>query len=239
MAFSHPEISPLIEAIKTFNIGLTAVTMPHKKTVIPYLDHCSEAVITLQAANTIIQKNGELWGYNTDVDGIEHALRQTNLAQKNVLVIGAGGAASAMGYVLQKHQANTYWLNRTPQNAQALANIFDGQAIYQENIDALSIDIIINTTPIGMHPEIDSSPLPSKYLYPHQIVFDMVYNPLDTQLLKEAKAAGAQIISGIDMFIAQGIQQISLWQGKELYTPELEQLVRFGQVTAHASKGEL
>lgn len=226
MAFPHPDLSRLIDAIKTLNIGLTAVTMPHKEAVIPYLDHCSETVTALQAANTIIQKNGELWGYNTDVDGIEYALRQTNLTQKNVLVIGAGGAARAMGYVLQKHQANIYWLNRTPSKAQALINAFGGQAIDQRDLDNLPIDIIINTTPLGMYPEIHHSPLPNKFLRHHQTVFDMIYNPLETQLLNEAKAAGAKTISGMDMFIAQGIKQISLWQGKELYTPELEQLVR-------------
>lgn len=226
MAFPHTDISRLIDAIKTLNIRLTAVTMPHKETVIPYLDHCSETVNVLQAANTLIQQNGELWGYNTDVDGIEYAFRQTILTQKNVLVIGAGGAARAMGYVLQKHQANIYWLNRSPDKAQTLADTFGGQTIDHDALNHLTIDVIINTTPVGMSPEIHHSPLPSKFLHHDQTVFDMIYNPLETQLLTEAKTAGAQTISGLDMFIAQGIQQISLWQDKELSISELEELTR-------------
>jgi shikimate dehydrogenase len=226
MAFPHPDINALIAAIKTFNVALTAVTMPHKETVLPHLHHLSETVTALKAANTIIQRDGELWGYNTDVDGIEHAFRHITLTQKNTLIIGAGGAARAMAYVLKKHQAHIYWLNRTPDKTHELIEIFGGQTINHDTLNDLTVDIIINTTPVGMYPDIHHSPLPHKFLRHHQTVFDMIYNPLETQLLADAKKVGAKTISGIEMFIAQGIQQISLWQGENLHTPALEHLAQ-------------
>lgn len=226
MAFAHLELSHLIEAIKTLKIGLTAVTMPYKEMVIPHLNHRSEAVATLKAANTIIQKNGELWGYNTDISGIEYALRETTLKEKNALIIGAGGAARAMAYVLGKHNANIFWLNRTQEKAVDLVKEFGGMAIDHNILKTLDMDLIINTTPLGMYPNVNQSPLSSEFFRPGQVVFDMIYNPLETKLLKEAKAAGAQTVSGIEMFIAQGIKQISLWRNADIHTPEIFQLAR-------------
>jgi shikimate dehydrogenase len=226
LAFAHPEPSHLVETIKTLKIGLTAITMPHKEMIIPYLNHRSEAVRTLKATNTIIQKNGELWGYNTDIDGIEYALKDTELSEKNVLIIGAGGAARAMGYVLNKHQANIYWLNRTPDKALTLIEEFGGQATDHFKLNKLAIDVIINTTPLGMFPNINQTPLNGEFFKPNQTVFDMIYNPLETKFLTEAKMAGAKTISGLEMFIAQGIKQISLWQDKDIHSDEINTLAR-------------
>lgn len=211
LAFPCWEIQTLIQAIKTLTVSLTAVTMPFKEEVMNYLDSWNVDVEALQAVNTIIQRQGKLIGYNTDVDGIAYALRTTTVAHKNVLIIGAGGAARALAYFLQKNNAHIFWLNRTPEKAEKLSNLFGGELINRKQINDLQVDIIINTTPVGMYPQKNANPL-ENYLFNYkQTVFDMVYNPTTTELLQQAQKNGAKIISGLDMFIGQGIRQIELW----------------------------
>jgi len=212
LAFSNQHIESLLTTIKTLNVTLTAVTLPFKESVLPYLQHCSPEGQAIKAVNTIIQRDGELHGYNTDVDGIAYAFNQVTLTNKRVLIIGAGGAARASGYLMQKENAQLFWLNRTQQRAEKLAADFSGTVVGQQATDDLDYDIIINTTPLGMSPNIHQSPLPNVRFRTDQVVFDMVYNPLKTQLLVQAEQNGAHIISGMDMFIGQAIRQIELWQ---------------------------
>ncbi len=220
-ALPYPTIEPLLEMIKSLPVALTAVTMPFKTQVMPYLNECSETVKTLKAVNTIIHKNGQLYGHNTDVDGIRFALRNIKIAQQKVLIIGAGGAARAAGYVMQQFEAKLFWVNRTLEKAYALAEQWGGEVIQPSHdlnaqLEALSADIIIQTTPTGMHPNIQETPLAHYPFQPHQVVFDMVYNPIHTLFIQQAKEKGAHVISGIEMFIGQGLKQIELWTGKNL-----------------------
>jgi shikimate dehydrogenase len=231
MPFAHPNLKPLIESIKTLQIPLTAVTMPFKEQVLKYLDVCSDEVNVLKAANTIIQNEGKLHGYNTDVDGIQYALAGVKLIDKSALIIGAGGAARAVAYVLQNAGAKIFWLNRTEKNARHLQKRFGGTLVTDKEIEQLPLDLIINTTPLGMHPYQNISPLRAYHFHPQQIVFDLIYNPLQTALLKQAEKNQAKIISGITMFIGQGIRQIELWlnqniqaENKQLFL-ELKQLL--------------
>jgi shikimate dehydrogenase len=212
VAQANEQLGPLIENIKKRPIALTAVTMPFKEKVIDYLDVCSAEVEQLQAANTIIQKENKLYGHNTDIDGIAYALRDTVLLEKNVLIIGAGGAACALAYVLKKEKAHLFWFNRTPEKALALIRQWGGELVDLEQIHTLNFDVIINTTPLGLYPHTNATPFPQEYLHSEQAVFDMVYNPYETLLLKQAKQAGALCISGLDMFIGQALRQIELWQ---------------------------
>ena len=188
LAQPHLQLKSLIQAIKTLSIELTAVTSPYKEKVIKYLDQCSSEVNVLQAANTLIQRDEKLYGYNTDIDGIAFALRDIAVRGKRVVVIGAGGAARAMGYFLKKNRAKLFWMNRTKKKAIALAKEFGGDVICHDELNAIDIDIIINTTPIGMYPNVDVSPLPDYTFSADQVVFDMVYNPMITQLLNKQKA---------------------------------------------------
>jgi shikimate dehydrogenase len=221
LAFPHKRLSSIIKTIKTLSVELTAVTMPYKEKVLTYLDECSPEVKVLKAANTIIQRDGKLYGYNTDVDGIKYALRHTRLNKKNILLIGSGGAARAAAFVLKTNGAHLFWLNRTKSKALKIAKIFGGDVINLKELNDLPIDIIMNTTPLGMYPEIKISPLPNYPFKPHQTVFDMVYNPLETQLLKEAKKNRARIIHGLDMFIGQGIRQIELFTHKKIRSKKI------------------
>jgi len=212
------QFKSLIQTIKTLAVKLTAVTAPYKEKVIKYLDQCSFEVSQLQAANTIIQRDGKLCGYNTDIDGISFALRHITLHKKQALIIGAGGAACAIAYFLKKNHAKLFWINRTRKKASVLAKKFGGRVIYHDELSDLPIDIIINTTPVGLHPNSKVSPLPHYLFHKKQVVFDLVYNPLVTPLLKQAKKQQAKIISGLDMFIGQGLKQIELLTD-EVFTP--------------------
>jgi shikimate dehydrogenase len=210
LAHLTQDLPATIHAIKTLSVALTAVTIPHKETILKHLDELSDEVKALGAANTIINHNNKLKGYNTDINGIEYALRNIPLQNKTVLIIGAGGAARAAAYVMQKNKANLLFLNRTPARAEAIIKLMGGKLINKESLDDLAIDIIINTTPLGMHPNREATPLPNYRFNLNQTVFDMVYNPGDTALLKKAKADGAHIISGQDMFYGQALKQVEL-----------------------------
>jgi len=211
LAVSHHDLLALTQAIKTLSVGLVAVTMPFKEKILPYLDEKSAEVEALKASNTVICKEGKLYGYNTDIDGIKYALRANTLGNKNILIMGAGGAARAVAYVLHHERANLLWMNRTYSRASTMATEFGGNSIHADELDNMPIDIIINTTPLGMFPDLSSSPLADYQFNANQVVFDMVYNPVETMLLKRAKAHGAECISGLDMFIGQGLRQIELW----------------------------
>ncbi len=215
-----------MQALKTLSVGLIAVTMPFKEDILSYLDNQSCEVKELKAANTVICLNGKLFGYNTDIDGVAYALRNVCLSDKNILIIGAGGASHAAAYHLKKNNANLLWLNRTPSHALSSIEIFGGSLVDINHIKSLHIDVIINTTPLGMIPNINNSPLPNYQFRSDQVIFDMVYNPFDTMLLKDAKSHGATCISGLDMFIGQGLKQIELWLNKSIITSNIIDLIK-------------
>lgn len=209
---AHPtqNLAVTVNIIKTFPIGLTAVTHPYKESIVEHLDEFSDEVKTLGAANTVINHDNKLIGYNTDINGIEYAFRDVELNNKNVLIVGAGGAARAAAYVMHKNNANLLFLNRTPVRAEAIIKIFGGELINQSSLNKTKLDMIINTTPLGMYPNHEVTPLPQYKFNHHQTVFDMVYNPEETLLLKQAKADGAKTISGKDMFYGQALKQVEL-----------------------------
>lgn len=212
LAAAHENLTALIEASKTLKVGLIAVTMPFKKAILAYLDEISEEVKTLGAANTIIIKENKLSGYNTDVNGIMYAFRNIQLKNKKVLILGAGGAARAAAYVLKKAESEIYWYNRTTAHLTEVMHLFKGHALSFNQLAEETFDIIINTTPVGMYPDINDSPIPASLLHEELVVFDMVYNPRKTELLKQADQKGAIIISGLEMFVAQALKQIELWK---------------------------
>ena len=218
LAFSNPQLESLIKILQVLNIKLTAVTMPFKEKILDYIDTFSPEVEKLQSVNTVIQDSQyKLHGYNTDINGIRYALKNKNFKHQKILILGAGGAARAAGYYAQQQQAELYWHNRTLKKACSLANIFGGEVLnaHQFNhFDSNQFNLIINTTSLGMYPDIDHSAVSDHFFKPHHLVMDMVYNPYHTKFLQQALKNQAQIISGREMFIGQGIRQIELWTGK-------------------------
>lgn len=202
-----------MRAMENFS-GLTC-TIPHKIEVLKYLDWIDPIAKKIGAVNSVIKDNGVLKGYNTDWLGAIIPLEKiTKIKNKKIAVLGAGGAARALIYGLKLKGAIITIFNRTLINAQKLASEFDcnfSDLDHQKNLE--SKDIIINATPVGMKPLDDKIPILAEHLKDSQIVFDIVYIPFETRLLKEAKKRKARIIHGIEMLLHQGTAQFELYTG--------------------------
>jgi len=191
-------------------LGLN-ITIPYKQAALPYLDIISEEAQKVGAVNTIKFHNGKLKGYNTDVYGFEISLRkllataETPLHQLNALVLGTGGAAKAVTYVLDKLQIKAQLVSRSKKK---------GQITYQD-IDAVCMQnhqIIVNTTPLGMSPNIDNAPdLPYKHLSYQHFLYDLVYNPEVTKFLQMGLNNNSKIMNGLEMLYLQAEKSWSIW----------------------------
>lgn len=211
LAFGNPSIEKLIAAMRSLPIHLAAVTMPHKQTVMPLLDDISAEARTIGSVNTIVNQEGKLNGYNTDVVGVSDALKDVQLKGVNALLIGAGGAARTVAFLLKREGVNLFCANRDRSQAEDMLKVFPGEFIEEAELGSMSFDIIVNATPIGMKPNSDASPFPEELIRKESVVFDLVYSPLETKLLTFAKRRGARAISGLAMFLAQGLEQERLW----------------------------
>jgi shikimate dehydrogenase len=217
-----------IDGIKAYDIYGINVTIPHKVRVLKYLDIADDLVWDIGAVNTIKNDEGRLTGYNTDGKGALGALvkADVSLSGKNIVVLGAGGAARAIVYFTVREKPNSIMiLNRTQEKADKLAESvstktgmwvkakkLENQSLKDEMRDA---DLVINCTSVGMAPNIGETPVPKSYLRKDMIVMDIIYNPIETKLLKEAKEAGAITISGIDMFVYQAASAFEIWTGNK------------------------
>lgn len=193
-----------------------SVTIPHKITVTRFIDEVDATAARVGAVNTIVINDDKLIGYNTDVEGaIKPLERLCMLKDLKCGVIGAGGAARAVVYGLIERGAHVSIFARDVIKARALAESFGISAFPLESLEASDVHIIINTTPVGMkgHSE-GSSPVPGSAFRNHPIAYDLVYNPLETDFLREAREAGCQTISGIEMLVAQAALQFELWSGR-------------------------
>jgi 3-dehydroquinate dehydratase/shikimate dehydrogenase len=181
------------------------------------------------AVNTLVrQPDGSLKGYNTDyaaaIDAIEDAMERktgtparASLEGKTVVVIGAGGAGRALAFGAKFKGANVVIANRSIDRARALAEACGGVAVTLEDLanGGVKGDVLANTTSVGMQPNVDDTPAPASALQGYSVVFDAVYTPLETRLLREAKEAGCEIASGLDMFVGQAARQFELFTGKQ------------------------
>jgi 3-dehydroquinate dehydratase/shikimate dehydrogenase len=201
-----------------------SVTIPHKEAIAKFLTKVDPAVKGIGAVNTVLFRDGQVLGYNTDykaaMDSLESAFGSIGatpspLKDKRVLVLGAGGVARAVMYGLERRGAKATIAGRTRSRAQHLADTFSGRAVDWQARHNAEVDIIVNCTPIGMHPNVDETPFGKSYLKPAMIVFDTVYNPESTLLLKEAKSHGCRTVTGVEMFIRQAALQFMLFTGRE------------------------
>lgn len=208
LAFESADVAALMQAVRNLKIGLTAVTLPHKETVMAHLDEVDALAARIGAVNTVIQKDGRLLGFNTDYAGIAALFKGIDVKGRRVMVLGAGGAARPLAAFLQDSGAAWFCFNRNVERAAELAKAFGGEAV--EN--PVEADIVVNATPVGMHPNVDESPLEKTLFHTGQIVLDFIYNPEVTRFLQEAAEAGAEIRSGKVMFEAQALEQIRLWE---------------------------
>lgn len=213
-----------IAGIRAMGIRGVNVTIPHKLAIMPLLDRIDESARIIGAVNTIVNNDGQLVGYNTDGLGYVRSLKEEmepHLAGANVLIIGAGGAARGILYALAREGvASVTIANRTVERAQELVNAFRGQAtglaaIGNEDLQeaCAQADIVINTTSLGMYPNVGTSPLEAAWLKPGTIASDLIYNPMITRFLQEAEQQGCRIHGGLGMFIYQGAYAFEYWTG--------------------------
>ncbi|MGR3293532.1 MAG: shikimate dehydrogenase, partial [Candidatus Scalindua sp.] len=210
-------ISTFMKECRKIDFHGFSVTIPHKERVLPFLDDIDHTARKIGAINTIVNQNGKLTGYNTDcmaaVMGLECSMKETNdtLNNKRISIIGAGGAARAIAFGLKEKGCDITIYNRTIERAEKLS--LDVQCRFEsfEERHKIDSDILINTTSIGMFPNVDQTPVPKNILKESMIVFDAVYNPIETRLLRDAKGKGCHTVNGLSMFINQAAEQFRLW----------------------------
>jgi shikimate dehydrogenase len=218
-----------VAGLKALNVRGFNVTMPHKVSIIPMLDGLDPLAEKIGAVNTVVNDKGVLTGHNTDGLGVLQALLEKGLEPegKKVVVIGAGGASRAISYVLAQHGARLTILNRKQEldwaeKIAASINKDLGAAAQVMELGSKQLaaalagaDILIHATSVGMHPDTEKSLVPAELLRSGLTVFDVIYSPLKTKLLRDAEAAGCRTIGGVDMLVWQGILCFEKWTGQQ------------------------
>lgn len=206
------ELQQTMRSVRALGIRGLAVTMPHKVEIRPMLDAIEPLARAVGAVNTVRNDNGVLTGLNTDVLGIVTPLERSGpLTGKRVALLGAGGAAQAAAHGCASRGAAVTIFNRSPEKARALASACGGTVSeLGSSPDLSAFEIIINTTPVGMGAQSGESPIPASSIAPHHTVFETIYHPRTTQLVKDAELRGARVIRGLEMFIEQGLAQFEI-----------------------------
>ncbi|NKB81229.1 MAG: shikimate dehydrogenase [Nitrospirales bacterium] len=226
LAFQVEDIERAIAGIRALgNIRGLSVTIPHKVSAIPHLNDIDPTAQHIGAINTIVKTQSTLTGYNTDALGALRAIKEQHipLHDAHVLLVGSGGAARALafGLAIDGGISKLTIVGIDQRERQELVNdlrqrtpitVKEGD-LSQDSLKPMiaEVRLLIHCTPIGMHPNVDASCIPRELLSPHLAIMDIVYNPLETQLLKDAAQAGCQTIPGIDMFLYQAVAQFELW----------------------------
>lgn len=211
-----------VEAIRDLGVKGVSVTMPYKEEVIKYIDALDDDAEEIGAVNTIVNEEGVLTGYNTDWIGAITALeKRSRLEGKRAAVLGAGGAARAIVFGLLRKNAEVKVFNRSLEKGREFSKEFDVEFAGMEDIKEISeYDIIINATSVGMGEE--KSPIDKNLINENHLVFDIVYSPVETQLIKDARSAGAVVIYGYEMLLYQGVEQFKMFTGFEAPVREME-----------------
>jgi 3-dehydroquinate dehydratase / shikimate dehydrogenase len=214
LPFRVLNLSDFLHALVPLGIAGFSVTLPYKERILRHLDDCDPLAAAIGAVNTVVVRGGgKLFGYNTDYVGVLRAIeRRMPIAGSRVLIRGAGGAARAVAFALAKGGASVSICARRDEQAKKLARDVGGDAMPRTALRREFFDAIVNVTPVGMHPNTHQSPLSARELN-CRIVFDAIYRPRRTRLLQLAAAKGIETISGVEMFLAQGIAQWEIWTG--------------------------
>ncbi|HZO87950.1 MAG TPA: shikimate dehydrogenase [Chthonomonadaceae bacterium] len=241
----RPEaLGPAIRSLPALGIVGVNLTIPHKESVLPFLDDITTEARDVGAVNTVHCVEDKLLGDNTDGRGFYEPLRElgVDLQGKQAVVLGAGGAARAVVFRLAREGAHIVLANRTPERAERLAQAvasagFGAEAVRplaldqtQEIADAIAgAELLVHTTRIGMYPETDAlPPVPLEAFHPTLLVYDLVYNPVETQLLKQARKHGCRTLTGVKMLVYQGAVAFQRWTGLWPPTEIMEKAVLQG-----------
>jgi 3-dehydroquinate dehydratase/shikimate dehydrogenase len=225
LALHAKKMKDLIHCVREIPLHGLSITMPYKQEILEYLDNSDAHTTKIGACNTVVRgQDGKLYGFNTDVAGVLRPLEQSiPLENTRVLVLGAGGAARAAVFGLKERGADVAILNRTAEKAQKLARQAKARVVKRAELHKAEFDVIINATPIGMG-STRECPLKDDEIRT-KVVFDMVYDPVETRLLQVARAKGITVIPGVEMFVHQAARQFEIWTGKPAPTPDMLRVV--------------
>jgi len=224
VAFEPSSIKNAFDAIKALGIKGASITIPFKVDVLPLCDSVDDLAVSIGSVNTLVNRDGKIEGYNTDGYGLlksleTHAIDYHN---KKILIIGNGGSARAIAYTLAQHNAQITICGRNINNIIQLANDLRKHfgAIDTMLLEQLTSDIteqyhiIINTTPVGMKPDISKTPIDTALMHPHHVIVDIIYTPLQTLFVQKAREKGCTVITGDYMLLYQACMQFEIWTGK-------------------------
>jgi len=214
LALHAKTVKDLIHCVREIPLHGLSITMPYKQAILQYLDNSDAHTSKIEACNTVVRgQDGKLYGFNTDIAGVVRPLEQRlTIENAKALVLGAGGAARAAVFGLRERGAEVWILNRTAAKAQKLARQAKARIIKRADLRKTAFDVIINATPIGMG-STKECPLKEDEIQA-KVVFDMVYDPVETRLLQVARAKGIAVIPGVEMFVHQAARQFEIWTGK-------------------------
>jgi shikimate dehydrogenase len=216
VAFETADIGAALGGMRTLGIRGASITIPHKVTALEFVDRLDEEARQIGALNTVVNRDGKLAGYNTDGRGAVMALGEhLDPAGRAVALIGAGGAARAIGFALKAEGARVTIFNRGEGRGRRLARDLGVDFRPLARFTAARCQVLINTTPVGMTPHTGRTPVDIADLPKSAVVMDIVYNPLETELLRQARRRGCTAIGGVSMFVFQGALQFELWTGRQ------------------------
>lgn len=222
-----PMVGDAVNGMRAMGIVGLNVTMPHKSAVISFLDEVDSNAKLLNAVNTVKNIDGKLQGISTDGVGAVNALKENGVDPKGkkVALIGAGGAARGIAFALAEEADEICIVNRTLQSAANLADLIHqrfNSRVFAYALSPLTIkatvaeaDLLINASSVGMKPNESQTPVPRRWLKKELAVMDIVYNPVETKLARDAKAMGAKVVSGVEMLIYQGAASFEIWTGSK------------------------
>ncbi|MEA3453691.1 MAG: shikimate dehydrogenase [Candidatus Caldatribacteriota bacterium] len=239
---AETDLGEAIQGIRALNIRGVNITFPYKERVIEFLDEVEESTRRIGAVNTIVNNKGILTGYNTDVIGFKKSLQDKEkfvIKEKNVVVLGAGGAARGVIYTLLEEGTEEISIfNRTLEKAEKIKQDFS-PFFPRSSINIFSFEqddikdkikeanLLLNATSIGMASQVGNTPLPDEKLFhPNLLVYDLIYHPAKTLFLKQAERAGAKTINGVPMLVYQGIESLYLWTGFKPEGKEVLEIIR-------------
>jgi shikimate dehydrogenase len=240
LAFRVEQVKEAVQGIRALgNLRGFSVTIPHKVSAMACLDTIDDTAKHIGAINTIVKTDGTLTGYNTDASGALQALRQANtaLAGKRILILGSGGAARAIAFGLALHEriaGMTILGIIDDERANLATDLRRGTTVsIEENYlseETLGraieqAQVLIHCTPLGMHPKVEHTCVPKNQLKTHLTVMDIVYNPRETRLLREAREVGCATIPGLEMFLNQAVAQFELWTGQSAPTNVMREIL--------------
>ncbi len=227
VSFSVNNLADAMKGVRALGIRGGNVTIPYKTSVMQYMDECDGLSTGMNAVNTFVNDKGALKGFNTDGLGAVKTLEDEGVRIKGekVAIVGAGGASKSISYVIAgKKPREIVILNRTQEKAEPIRKAVEkfgvkarALELSRKNLKTELSDsgILINTTPVGMHPGANETPVGEEFLHKNMAVMDVIFNPLETRLLREAGKKGAVAINGVGMLVNQGVLAFEIWTGKK------------------------